>query len=157
MNTGGKPLDALELVTAMYAVEGHELRKDWYGDGDNKGVIGIFRKPSRSPVRRAASSRQYPTPILLRRFRCFKRATGVAPQRRWESNARNCRPSPATGRRFSICLSANTSGTSRKWRRPSSFSIYLINRRSYPRATGRFVTLAVLFSASGKPMPLVAQ
>jgi hypothetical protein len=32
VNTGGKPLDAFELVTAMYASEGHELRKDWYGD-----------------------------------------------------------------------------------------------------------------------------
>ena len=37
VNTGGKPLDAFELVTAMYAAEGHELRKDWYGDDAKKG------------------------------------------------------------------------------------------------------------------------
>lgn len=37
VNTGGKPLDAFELVTAMYAAEGHELRKDWYGDNGFKG------------------------------------------------------------------------------------------------------------------------
>lgn len=37
VNTGGKPLDAFELVTAMYAAEGHELRKDWYGDDKNIG------------------------------------------------------------------------------------------------------------------------
>lgn len=37
VNTGGKPLDAFELVTAMYAADGHELRKDWYGDDDQKG------------------------------------------------------------------------------------------------------------------------
>lgn len=37
VNTGGKPLDAFELVTAMYAADGHELRKDWYGDDTNKG------------------------------------------------------------------------------------------------------------------------
>jgi len=37
VNTGGKPLDAFELVTAMYAAEGHELRKDWYGDEEHKG------------------------------------------------------------------------------------------------------------------------
>jgi hypothetical protein len=37
VNTGGKPLDAFELVTAMYAAEGHELRKDWYGDDMAKG------------------------------------------------------------------------------------------------------------------------
>jgi hypothetical protein len=37
VNTGGKPLDAFELVTAMYAASGHELRKDWYGDDGTKG------------------------------------------------------------------------------------------------------------------------
>ncbi len=37
VNTGGMPLNAFELVTAMYAAEGHELRKDWYGDDVEKG------------------------------------------------------------------------------------------------------------------------
>ncbi len=37
VNTGGKALDAFELVTAMYAASGHELRKDWYGDDNTKG------------------------------------------------------------------------------------------------------------------------
>lgn len=37
VNTGGKPLDAFELVTAMYAASGHELRKDWYGDEKAEG------------------------------------------------------------------------------------------------------------------------
>lgn len=37
VNTGGKALDAFELVTAMYAASGHELRKDWYGDDVVKG------------------------------------------------------------------------------------------------------------------------
>ena len=37
VNTGGKGLDAFELVTAMYAASGHELRRDWYGDGTDKG------------------------------------------------------------------------------------------------------------------------
>ena len=37
VNTGGKALDAFELVTAMYAAEGHELRKDWYGKGGERG------------------------------------------------------------------------------------------------------------------------
>jgi Protein of unknown function DUF262 len=36
VNTGGKALDAFELVTAMYAASGHELRKDWYGDVQRK-------------------------------------------------------------------------------------------------------------------------
>ena len=37
VNTGGKALDAFELVTAMYAASGYELRRDWYGDGKIKG------------------------------------------------------------------------------------------------------------------------
>jgi hypothetical protein len=37
VNTGGKALDAFELVTAMYAASGHELRKDWYGDDRTEG------------------------------------------------------------------------------------------------------------------------
>jgi hypothetical protein len=37
VNTGGKALDAFELVTAMYAASGHELRKDWFGDEEVKG------------------------------------------------------------------------------------------------------------------------
>lgn len=37
VNTGGKALDAFELITAMYAADGHELRKDWYGDASSEG------------------------------------------------------------------------------------------------------------------------
>jgi len=40
VNTGGKPLDAFELVTAMYAIDGFELRKDWYGEGSEVGRRG---------------------------------------------------------------------------------------------------------------------
>ena len=37
VNVGGKALDAFELVTAMYAASGDELRKDWYGEDGTKG------------------------------------------------------------------------------------------------------------------------
>lgn len=37
VNTGGKALDAFELVTAMYAAQGFELRKDWLGEGVDSG------------------------------------------------------------------------------------------------------------------------
>lgn len=40
VNTGGKALDAFELVTAMYAKSGFELRKEWFGDKEH-GSIGI--------------------------------------------------------------------------------------------------------------------
>jgi hypothetical protein len=47
VNTGGKPLDAFELVTAMYAAAGHELRKDWYGDDVTKGRHRSFAETLR--------------------------------------------------------------------------------------------------------------
>ena len=38
VNTGGKPLDAFELVTAMYAARGHRLRDDWLGVDGHPGL-----------------------------------------------------------------------------------------------------------------------
>lgn len=38
VNTGGKPLDAFELVTAMYAAKGHRLRDDWLGADGKPGL-----------------------------------------------------------------------------------------------------------------------
>lgn len=38
VNTGGKPLDAFELLTAMYAAKGHRLRDDWLGAGAEPGM-----------------------------------------------------------------------------------------------------------------------
>lgn len=37
VNTGGKALDAFELVTAMYAAGGHRLRDDWLGTTEAPG------------------------------------------------------------------------------------------------------------------------
>lgn len=38
VNTGGKPLDAFELVTAIYAAKGHRLRDDWLGASGAPGM-----------------------------------------------------------------------------------------------------------------------
>lgn len=38
VNTGGKALDAFELLTAMYAARGHRLRDDWLGVDDQPGM-----------------------------------------------------------------------------------------------------------------------
>ena len=38
VNTGGKALDAFELLTAMYAARGHKLRDDWLGADGKKGL-----------------------------------------------------------------------------------------------------------------------
>ena len=51
VNTGGKPLDAFELVTAMYAAEGHELRKDWYGSDEMAGRHHRLQTAYRAPGR----------------------------------------------------------------------------------------------------------
>ena len=42
VNTGGKALDTSELVTAMYAARGRNLREDWYGNGIEGGRKDIF-------------------------------------------------------------------------------------------------------------------
>ncbi len=47
VNTGGKALDAFELVTAMYAAAGHELRKDWYGGDGQTGIHQRFKETLR--------------------------------------------------------------------------------------------------------------
>jgi len=49
VNTGGKPLDAFELVTAMYAAAGHELRKDWFGGDTSTGRHHRFKETLRPP------------------------------------------------------------------------------------------------------------
>lgn len=38
VNTGGKTLDAFELLTAMYAARGHKLRDDWLGANGAPGL-----------------------------------------------------------------------------------------------------------------------
>jgi hypothetical protein len=49
VNTGGKPLDAFELVTAMYAASGHELRRDWYGSEGFRGRHRRLAEALRAP------------------------------------------------------------------------------------------------------------
>jgi Protein of unknown function DUF262 len=56
VNTGGKALDAFELVTAMYAASGHELRKDWYGDDQTKGRHRRLAETLRPAAQTPASS-----------------------------------------------------------------------------------------------------
>ncbi len=49
VNTGGKPLDVFELVTATYAADGFDLREDWLGDGGRKGrqnALSVFGRES---------------------------------------------------------------------------------------------------------------
>ncbi len=69
VNTGGKALDAFELVTAMYAAKGFRLRDDWFGTEDKRGLqsrlhaygaigdhkVGILEKVQSTDVLQAIS------------------------------------------------------------------------------------------------------
>lgn len=48
VNTGGKPLDAFELLTAMYAAQGHKLRDDWLGTQQQTGIHARLRECGRA-------------------------------------------------------------------------------------------------------------
>ena len=53
VNTGGKALDAFELVTALYAADGHELRRDWFGKEGQPGRqhrLAITMRPAGQEV-----------------------------------------------------------------------------------------------------------
>ncbi len=83
VNTGGKPLDAFELVTAMYAAAGHELRKDWYGDDGVKGrhrrFVETFRPPGQdSGIIAAVSNTDFLQAVSLFHTRDRRRAAEAA-------------------------------------------------------------------------------
>lgn len=44
VNVGGKKLDAFELVTAIYAASGFDLREDWAGTQSKHGRLGRMRE-----------------------------------------------------------------------------------------------------------------
>ena len=83
VNTGGKALDAFELVTAMYAASGHELRKDWYGDGKTKGRHQRFADTLRladadAGIIAAVSNTDFLAAISLFHTRDLRRAAEAA-------------------------------------------------------------------------------
>jgi hypothetical protein len=83
VNTGGKALDAFELVTAMYAAEGHELRKDWYGDDATRGRHARFAEALRpagedSGIVAAVSNTDFLQAVSLFHTRDRRRAAEAA-------------------------------------------------------------------------------
>ena len=85
VNTGGKPLDAFELLTAMYAAQGHKLRDDWLGTEDTKGLqarlseygrasdqaVGVLSKVASTDVLQAIAL------LHTKRVRAEKAASGA--------------------------------------------------------------------------------
>jgi hypothetical protein len=65
VNTGGKPLDAFELVTAMYAADGYQLRDDWFGKDGKGGHFDILRTWANPPGQKFGVLREVePTDLL---------------------------------------------------------------------------------------------
>ena len=85
VNTGGKALDAFELLTAMYAARGHKLRDDWLGTEGMPGIqnrlaafgraagqaTGVLSKVASTDVLQAIALRH------TKRIRLEKMANGV--------------------------------------------------------------------------------
>jgi len=85
VNTGGKALDAFELLTAMYAARGHKLRNDWLGADGQKGLqarlaefgraadqtVGVLSKVASTDVLQAIALRH------TKKVRADKAASGV--------------------------------------------------------------------------------
>ena len=99
VNTGGKALDAFELVTAMYAAEGHELRKDWYGDDTTKGATADSLRPSAAGLGQRHYRRRVEYGLPAGGLAVLYAGAATSGPSRRENRERSCRPSPATGRR----------------------------------------------------------
>lgn len=56
VNTGGKKLDAFELLTAIYAAGEFELRKDWYGDPETSFDGRLMRLREYNTLQEIAST-----------------------------------------------------------------------------------------------------
>jgi hypothetical protein len=86
VNTGGKALDAFELLTAMYAARGHKLRDDWLGAEGKKGLqtrlaefgraadqaVGVLSKVASTDVLQAIAL------LNTKKVRAAKIAAGVS-------------------------------------------------------------------------------
>lgn len=95
VNTGGKPLDAFELVTAAYAADGHELRKDWLGGHGKIGRAQRFRETLRFPGQRAGviadvANTDFLQAIALFHTRELRQAAAAAGKQGKELPAINC-------------------------------------------------------------------
>ncbi len=64
VNTGGKKLDAFELLTAMYAADNFNLREDWLGD-QNKGIEGRIQRLAKFNVLKNIASTDFLQSISL--------------------------------------------------------------------------------------------
>jgi hypothetical protein len=85
VNTGGKPLDAFELLTAMYAARGHKLRDDWLGTEGTPGLHARLATYGRAADRKYGALEKVASTEILqaialrytKRVRAEKAAEGV--------------------------------------------------------------------------------
>lgn len=79
VNVGGKKLDAFELVTAIYAADGFDLRADWHGplDGGRPGRrTRIIEAPNRRDVLAAIANTDFLQSCTLLHTRAVRVARG---------------------------------------------------------------------------------
>jgi hypothetical protein len=89
VNTGGKKLDAFELLTAIFASDGYELRKDWYGDTKD-GVSGRFGRLTRHGVLRELANTDFLQAVSLVHTRDRRNADLKAGRSGKEATAVSC-------------------------------------------------------------------
>jgi hypothetical protein len=77
VNTGGKKLDAFELLTAIFASDEHELRKDWYGDRKT-GTAGIKGRLDTHDVLKSVQSTDFLQAVTLLHTLDLRRADLIA-------------------------------------------------------------------------------
>ena len=77
VNTGGKKLDAFELLTAIYAADAFELRKDWYGD-PKAGIEGRLTRLYKNPVLEEVASTDFLQALSLLGTRDRRRRAEMA-------------------------------------------------------------------------------
>ena len=75
VNTGGKKLDTFELLTAIYAADEFELRKDWYGDAKT-GIDGRLDRLRRHATLQNIASTDFLQALALLHTRDLRREAG---------------------------------------------------------------------------------
>lgn len=75
VNTGGVPLSVFELVTAIYAADGFNLRLDWYGQGNFRGRH--LRFAEKTLLRNTAATDFLQGISLLHTYECQQQDLGT--------------------------------------------------------------------------------
>ncbi len=126
VNTGGKALDAFELVTAMYAAGGHRLRDDWLGTKDRPGGMqGRLRRYGSAADQKTGVLEKLSGTDMLQAVALLHGATLQAEERAAGTPENKLTPCERPIKPCSICL----------WPRISVIEMRLSGASNAPRAS----------------------